>query len=130
MSTILLTGATGYIGGRLLQHLEEHGRPVRCLARNPAYVRLTRATTSLFRGDCLDEASLAPAFEGVDVAFYLVHSMAAGTGIVSGVPTTPGTYDVVVTVRSRSDPLALSPRSVSVELPSALTTVCRVSVVS
>ena len=36
---VLLTGATGYIGGRLLRHFEEAGRPVRCLARNPERVQ-------------------------------------------------------------------------------------------
>jgi uncharacterized protein YbjT (DUF2867 family) len=48
---VLLTGATGYIGGRLLRHFEEAGRQVRCLARNPERVRATRSTTEvpLFR---------------------------------------------------------------------------------
>ena len=44
---VLLTGATGYIGGRLLRHFEEAGRPVRCLARNPEGVRATRSTPHL-----------------------------------------------------------------------------------
>ena len=75
---VLLTGATGYIGGRLLPRLEEGGRSVRCLARRPESVTPGRATTEVVRGDCLDEASLDRAFAGVHTACYLVHSMAAG----------------------------------------------------
>ena len=75
---VLLTGATGYIGGRLLRHLEEAGRPVRCLARNPERVRANRSTTEVVQGDCLDEESLDLALAGVDSAYYLVHSMAVG----------------------------------------------------
>ena len=77
-ATVLLTGATGYIGSRLLRVLEEGGVPVRCLARRPAKVATSRATTEVVAGDCLDEASLATAMAGVDQAYYLVHSMAGG----------------------------------------------------
>jgi uncharacterized protein YbjT (DUF2867 family) len=77
-SRILLTGATGYIGGRLLRSLEEGGHVVRCLARRPAKVATTRPTTEVVAGDCLDEASLGRALAGVRSAYYLVHSMAAG----------------------------------------------------
>ena len=74
--TILLTGATGYIGGRLLPLLERSGARVRCLARDPARLRARVApATEITRGDCLDEASLDAALAGVDTAFYLVHSM-------------------------------------------------------
>ena len=79
MAPILLTGATGYIGGRLLRSLEEAGYFVRCLARHPQSVVTVRSTTEVVAGDCLDEASLDRAFAGVKVAYYLVHSMAAGT---------------------------------------------------
>jgi uncharacterized protein YbjT (DUF2867 family) len=75
---VLLTGATGYIGGRLLRHFEEAGRPVRCLARSPERVKATRSTTEVVQGDCLDEASLDLALAGVNSAYYLVHSMAVG----------------------------------------------------
>jgi len=75
---VLLTGATGYIGGRLLPRLEEDGRIVRCLARRPENVTPGRPTTEVVRGDCLDEASLDRACAGVHSAYYLVHSMAAG----------------------------------------------------
>ena len=63
--TILLTGATGYIGGRLLRRFEEGGRAVRCLARQPARLGATRSTTEVVQGDCLDEASLDRALAGV-----------------------------------------------------------------
>lgn len=76
--TVLLTGATGYIGGRLLRQFEEGGRPVRCLARQPARLGSTRPTTEVIHGDCLDEASLDRALAGVRTACYLVHSMAGG----------------------------------------------------
>ena len=75
---ILLTGASGYIGSRLLRVLEEGGCAVRCLARQPGRVAAGRATTEVVAGDCLDEASLNAAMKGVDQAYYLVHSMASG----------------------------------------------------
>jgi len=78
---ILLTGATGYIGGRLLAALEARGHRVRCLARNPENLSgRIGERTEVVRGDLTDPASLDAALNGVDLAFYLVHSMAAGTG--------------------------------------------------
>jgi uncharacterized protein YbjT (DUF2867 family)/ligand-binding SRPBCC domain-containing protein len=80
---VLLTGATGYIGGRLLRVLEEGGCAVRCLARQPERVAAERATTEVVAGDCLDEASLDAAMQGIDQAFYLVHSMTSGPGFAA-----------------------------------------------
>ena len=77
--TILLTGATGYIGGRLLRRLEESGRAVRCLSRHPARLGAVQSTTHVVQGDCLDEASLDRALASVHTAYYLVHSMDAGS---------------------------------------------------
>ena len=75
----LLTGGTGYVGGRLLRRLEHDRLPVRCLCRNPETLRWRVAPgTELVRGDLLQPASLGPAFRGVTTAFYLVHSMQAG----------------------------------------------------
>jgi uncharacterized protein YbjT (DUF2867 family) len=75
-SRILLTGATGYVGGRLLKLLETASRPVRCLARRPEHLRArAAATTEIVTGDCLDRASLERAMSGVTAAYYLVHSM-------------------------------------------------------
>ena len=77
---ILLTGATGYIGGRLLAELERLGRPVRALARNPESLRTRVApSTEVVRGDVLDPVSLREAMAGVQTAFYLVHSMGASS---------------------------------------------------
>jgi len=76
---ILLTGATGYVGGRLLRRLEREGYPVRCLCRNPETLLCrTGAGTEVVAGDLLQPSSLPAAFAGVDTAFYLVHSMQSG----------------------------------------------------
>ena len=80
---ILLTGASGYIGSRLLRVLEEGGCAVRCMARRPERIAAGRATTEVVSGDCLDEASLFAAMDGVDQAYYLVHSMASGPGFAA-----------------------------------------------
>jgi len=73
---LLLTGASGYIGGRLLRRLEGEGHFVRCLARRPEYLRARVAPgTEVVRGDVLDADSLGQAMEGIEAAFYLVHSM-------------------------------------------------------
>ena len=76
---VLLTGATGYIGGRLLRRFEDGGRAVRCLLRQPGRLHPTVPTTEIAPGDCLDEASLDRALAGVQCAYYLVHSMARGS---------------------------------------------------
>src|SRR3954447_5306152 len=75
---ILLTGATGYVGGRLLGALERRGSTVRCLSgRAEALAHRSGQNTSVVAGDVLDPASLGTAFAGVRVAYYLVHSMGA-----------------------------------------------------
>ncbi len=75
---VLLTGATGYVGGRLLPRLQQAGVHVRCLTRRPEALshRLTQ-TTEIVNGDVLDRQSLETAFSGVDTAYYFVHSMGA-----------------------------------------------------
>lgn len=73
---ILLTGATGYVGGRLLKTLEAKGYPVRCLVRRPEYLKnRIGPSTELTQGDLLDPESLAKAMDGIETAYYLVHSM-------------------------------------------------------
>jgi uncharacterized protein YbjT (DUF2867 family) len=73
---ILLTGATGYVGGRLLRALEQRGCRARCLARNPERLRGRVApTTEVVAGDCQDLESLKVSMSGVQAAYYLVHSM-------------------------------------------------------
>jgi uncharacterized protein YbjT (DUF2867 family) len=75
---ILLTGASGYIGGRLLRVLEEKGGRVRCIARRPEYLKSRVGPgTEVVPGDLLDPPSLERALEGVHTAYYLVHSMAS-----------------------------------------------------
>jgi uncharacterized protein YbjT (DUF2867 family) len=75
---VLLTGATGYVGGRLVRKLEESGRPMRCMVRRPeALSGRTAEQTEIVYGDVLEPESLLEAFAGVTVAYYLVHSMAA-----------------------------------------------------
>ncbi len=74
--TILLTGATGYVGGRLLPLLEEAGYRVRCLTRKAASLEGDVAgETEIVEGNVLKPDTLPPAMEGVDTAFYFVHSM-------------------------------------------------------
>jgi uncharacterized protein YbjT (DUF2867 family) len=78
-SLILLTGATGYVGGRLLQALERDGHRLRCLARRPEFLRQrVSPSTEVVAGDVLDRHSLDAALQVVDVAYYLVHSMGSG----------------------------------------------------
>jgi uncharacterized protein YbjT (DUF2867 family) len=73
---ILVTGATGYVGGRLLRALEERGEQVRCLARRPEELRLrVGPATQVVGGDVLDAPTLPPALAGVGTAYYLVHSL-------------------------------------------------------
>ena len=73
---ILLAGATGFVGRRLLGHLQAAGRPVRCLASRPgALDGLAARATQVVRGDVLDAGSLDTAMRGVRTAVYLVHSM-------------------------------------------------------
>ncbi|MFB6620355.1 SDR family oxidoreductase [Streptomyces sp. NPDC056367] len=76
----LVTGASGYIGGRLVPELLDAGHRVRCLARTPAHLRdhPWADRVEVARGDVTDAASLRPAFRDVDVAYYLVHSLGAG----------------------------------------------------
>lgn len=79
---ILLTGATGYVGGRLLSELESAGHRVRCLTRRPDDLRsrIEATTTEAVFADMLDPASLPPAMAGGSIAFYLVHSMGSAGG--------------------------------------------------
>ena len=70
---ILLTGATGYVGGRLLKVLEESQFRLRCLARRPELLSPRVASnTDVVKGDVLDRSSLISAMDGVKIAFYLV----------------------------------------------------------
>jgi uncharacterized protein YbjT (DUF2867 family) len=75
---ILLTGATGYVGGRLLERLELEQHRVRCLTRRPhALAPRVAGTTDVVAGDLLAPESLSLAMRDVRTAYYLVHSMDA-----------------------------------------------------
>lgn len=75
---VLIAGASGYVGGRLLDVLQNRGQRVRCLARHPDSLRERVATTTeVVAGDVLDSQSLPAAMEGVQTAYYLVHAMAS-----------------------------------------------------
>ncbi|MFF9088415.1 SDR family oxidoreductase [Streptomyces sp. NPDC014991] len=78
----LVTGATGYIGGRLVPELLAAGHRVRCLARSPGKLRdhPWAGATEVVRGDVTDAASVAEAMRDVDVAYYLVHALGSGSG--------------------------------------------------
>src|SRR5688500_1044130 len=79
--TILVTGATGYIGGRLARQLLVEGYRVRVVARDVRRLgALASAGADCVSGDVLDATSLTSAVRGIDVAYYLVHSMGAGRG--------------------------------------------------
>jgi uncharacterized protein YbjT (DUF2867 family) len=77
---IAVAGSTGYIGGLLCHRLCEEGHQVRALARHPERADdLREAGCEVQRADVLEPETLGPALEGVDVAYYLVHSMGRGS---------------------------------------------------
>ncbi|MCE4947900.1 SDR family oxidoreductase [Streptomyces noursei] len=78
----LVTGATGYIGGRLVPELLAAGHTVRCLARSPDRLRdhPWAGDVEAVRGDVTDAASVGSAMHGIDVAYYLVHALGTGKG--------------------------------------------------
>jgi len=80
MTSVLLTGATGYVGGRLLPLLAADGDgQLRCLVRDPS-----RAPDAVrpyaVQGDAVSGDGLAEALDGIEVAYYLIHSMGRGDG--------------------------------------------------
>jgi uncharacterized protein YbjT (DUF2867 family) len=80
-STIFVTGATGYIGGRLAPRLLDEGYSVRCLSRSSSKLRsrdwADESRVEIIEGDASDEELLVSAMNGCRVAYYLVHSMDA-----------------------------------------------------
>jgi uncharacterized protein YbjT (DUF2867 family) len=81
----LVTGATGYIGGCLVPRLLEAGLQVRAMARNPDKLAKVpwRDDVEVVRGDLTEPESLAQAFDGADVVYYLVHSMGTSNDFVA-----------------------------------------------
>jgi len=82
---VLVTGATGYVGGRLIPRLLERGHRVRVLVRDPRRIggRLWAEQVEVITGDLLDAAAVARAVAGMDAAYYLVHSMGANNDFAS-----------------------------------------------
>lgn len=79
MGNILITGATGYIGGRLVRALEQDGRQLRCMARRPEILKARLAPhVEVVAGDVLLPDQLEAALADVDTAYYLVHSLGLG----------------------------------------------------
>ena len=72
---ILVTGATGYVGGRLVPRLLEKGFKVRCLARDSSRLIGRWENADIVQGDVLDRNSLIDKFNGIETAYYLIHSM-------------------------------------------------------
>ena len=81
----LVTGPTGYIGGRLVPNLLEAGFRVRVLARNPENLRGRSwfAEVDVVRGDAGDAGTMNVAFAGVDVGYFLLHSLGEGEGFAA-----------------------------------------------
>ncbi len=79
MNRVLLTGATGYVGGRLRAEFERRGVALRCLVRRPEMLRgRVAASTEVVEGDALDPAAAERALGGIETAYYLIHSMGSG----------------------------------------------------
>ena len=77
-----MTGATGYVGGRLVPRLVEAGHRVRCLVRDPSRLqgRPWGTQVEVVQGDVLDPDSLQGAMRDVNVVYYLIHSLGEGVG--------------------------------------------------
>ena len=76
---VLVTGATGYIGGRLVERLRGRGVRVRCVTRDLRRLDGRRwPGVELVEGDLVDEDAARRALDAIEVAYYLVHSMASG----------------------------------------------------
>ncbi len=81
MASVLILGATGYVGSHLTRWLVARGHIVRCLVRDRARAQTSRLEhAELIEGDALRPDTFGAAFENIDAVYYLIHSMAAGEG--------------------------------------------------
>jgi len=80
MPLVVLTGATGYVGGRLLRRLIDAGFHVRCLVRRQTGLADESESIDVAIVDLLDDKGLAEAMRGGSIAYYLVHSMGSSDG--------------------------------------------------
>lgn len=84
MSEVLVTGATGFVGDALIPRLLREGHAVRAFARTPSRVR---HDVPVVRGDAITGEGFAEALDGVDVAYYLIHSMETAANANGGFDT-------------------------------------------
>ena len=75
---ILITGATGYVGGQLLPKLVESGHDVTCMVRDASRLGRSARGVRIVEADALRPGSLPAALQGIEVAYYLIHSMGGG----------------------------------------------------
>ncbi|MFI8525941.1 SDR family oxidoreductase [Promicromonospora sukumoe] len=97
MSHVLVTGATGYIGGRLVPELLAAGHDVRVLARHPERIasRDWAGSVEVVEGDATSRDDLRRALDGADVAYYLIHALGAGAGFAERDRSTARGFAVV-----------------------------------
>ena len=90
----LVTGASGYIGGRLVPELLAAGHPVRCMARDPGKLsdRPWSGDVEIAVADALDAAAVRQALEGIEVAYYLIHSLGTGASFEQRDRDAAGTF--------------------------------------
>ena len=81
---ILVTGSSGYVGGRLVPKLIDEGYQVRVLVRNPQRIKdkIWYNKVDVFKGNVLDQKSIIGLFKDIDAAYYLIHSMESNKDFV------------------------------------------------
>jgi|GEM_PF-4275426 len=79
MTTVLLTGATGFVGSRLRPVLERRRLRVRCLSRDAARAERRFPGSEWLQADLADPVAVRKAMQGCDAAYYLVHEMGSGS---------------------------------------------------